>query len=402
MKKVLLSAFACDPTQGSELGNGWNWAIGLAKQGYEVHCLTRRVSKLNIQSFTKPDNLFFHYINLPFGLEALYSLSQPTMYLHYITWQWLAYKKAKFLHKKNCFNIAHHITWGSLQMGSFLYKLGIPFIFGPAGGGQEAPVAYKKYFLDHWKSEIKREKVSQLLTTWNPGFKKMLKKAQAVLVSNNDTYRLATSYGAKNVHLVFDVGLPFSFFPDHIPTKSNSTSPLLLLWVGRFLPRKGLLLVLDVMAKLKAYQNIQLTVVGDGDMKEAFLDAVKRLKLSDQVKWLGKVPFQEVKNYYNSHHIFVFTSLRDSGGVQLVEAMAYGLPVITLDLHGSGMIVEADRGIKVKVGKPEDTIEELAQAVLTLLQDREKLRVLSEGAFYFAKQHTLEKTIEKVTKEFYS
>jgi glycosyltransferase involved in cell wall biosynthesis len=401
MKKILLSAFACDPTEGSEPGNGWNWAVGLSQQGYEVHCLTREVGRQNIQSFTKPDNLFFHYINLPFGFERLYSFSQPTMYLHYLSWQWLAYKKAKGLHEEIVFDLIHHVTWGSLQMGSFLYKIEVPFIFGPAGGGQKAPVSFKKYFLDHWKSEVKREKVSQLFLKWNPGFKNMIKKASAVLVSNNDTFELAQRYGANNVHLVFDVGLPASFFPDMLLREHNFSTSLRLLWVGRFLPRKGLLLIVEVMAKLKNYPGITLTVVGDGEMRMAFIQAVEHLGLQDQVSWMGKIPFNEVKEVYASHDVFFFTSLRDSCGAQLIEAMAYGLPVITLNLHGSGMIVDTDRGITVEVSEPNTTVNELAKAVLELYEDRSKLKVLSEGASLYAKKHTWESIFTNVTNAFY-
>src|ERR1700712_204754 len=142
MKKLLLSVFACDPSIGSEDGNGWNWALGLADKGYEVHCLTRSVNQAGIESYPAPKNVTFHYIFMPMGTEKLFHAPGPAIYMYYMLWQWLAYKKAKGLHKTLNFDLAHHATWGSLQMGSFLYKLNLPFIFGPAGGGQKAPEAF--------------------------------------------------------------------------------------------------------------------------------------------------------------------------------------------------------------------------------------------------------------------
>jgi hypothetical protein len=38
--KILISAYACDPTQGSESGNGWNRAFSNAQHGHDVVCLT--------------------------------------------------------------------------------------------------------------------------------------------------------------------------------------------------------------------------------------------------------------------------------------------------------------------------------------------------------------------------
>jgi hypothetical protein len=129
MQKLLLSSFACDPSKGSEPGYGWNWSIGLAKKGWEVHCLTRAIGKIEIEKMDRPPNLHFHYVELPFYLEKLYKFSTAGMYLYYILWQWLAYKKADKLSRFNDFKIVHHVTWGSFQMGSFMYKLNIPFIW---------------------------------------------------------------------------------------------------------------------------------------------------------------------------------------------------------------------------------------------------------------------------------
>ncbi len=51
------------------------------------------------------------------------------MYLYYILWQWNAYKQAVALHSHYNFDVVHHVTWGSLQMGSFMYKINAPIHF---------------------------------------------------------------------------------------------------------------------------------------------------------------------------------------------------------------------------------------------------------------------------------
>lgn len=251
MEKIILSAFACDPYKGSEAGYGWHWAVGLINQGFEVHCLTSWKNQTNIEKQAGIEHLHFHYISLSQRMEKLYSSSQAAMYLYYMLWQWKAYQKAKLLCSMHQFKLAHHVTWGSLQQGSFLYRLNIPFIFGPAGGGQKAPEEFKAYFLNHWSAEEKREKVSKLLARFNPACKKMLRKASTVLVSNKDTYQLAHRVGAKNIYPTLDTTLPDSFFLQGFIPRQINEGQLKLIWVGRFMPRKGLLLVLDVMNELK-------------------------------------------------------------------------------------------------------------------------------------------------------
>src|SRR5690606_34206736 len=102
---------------------------------------------------------------------------------------------------------------GSLQLGSFFYKIPIPFILGPVGGGQKSPVAFKKYFGQSWQVEQRRERTSDFLVKFSPACKKMIKKAAAVWVSNPDTGELVKNINPSNVHSTLDAALPLDFFP---------------------------------------------------------------------------------------------------------------------------------------------------------------------------------------------
>jgi glycosyltransferase involved in cell wall biosynthesis len=399
--KVLLSAFACDPSKGSEPSHGWNWAIGLAKKGFEVHCFTREEGRRAIEKEATPANLHFHYHALPLGMEKMYYASTASMYLYYLLWQFTFVRKAKKLHRSVGFNLAHHVTWGSTQMGSFLYKLGIPFIFGPAGGGQKAPVSFKKYFLEHWAREENREKIANLLVAYSPSCKKMLNKANTVLVVNEETKQLVESLGAKNVFFAFDSGLPDDFFPENFTPKQLQPDQLKLIWIGRFMPRKGVLLMLEVMKELKNHPGITLTVVGDGEMRDVFTASLQTYALQNTVHWKGAVPFSEVRNYYATHDVFLYTSLRDSGGMQLFEANAFGLPVITNHLHGPGTIVNDATGIRCACETPEMAIAELKKAILHLYNNPEKVKAMSIAAHAFARRQNWPEKIDSIVNQYY-
>lgn len=399
--RILLSAFACEPNKGSEPGNGWNWAIGLAKRGYKVDCITRIIGQAEISKLAKSENLTFHYVKLPLGGEWLFESSNIGMYLYYFLWQWLAYKKAKQLHKVNCFQLAHHVTWGSTQMGSLMYKLGIPFIFGPAGGGQKAPLAFKKYFLNAWTTEERREKVSKWLLKYNPACKKMLIEADTVFVSNPDTANMVETVRKKPVVTTLDAALTNDFFSEKIIKKIPISGHLKLLWTGRFLTRKGLILLLDVMNELKDNPNITLTVVGDGEVRSDFLKKILENQLKSTVIWKGSVPYEQVKEYYKTHDVFIFTSLRDSCPAQLLEAMAYSMPVITLDLHGQAIIVNDKTGIKCDCINPEQTMHQLKQAILTFYNNPQLIEEKGKAAYLFAREQTWDKRIDFITTNYY-
>lgn len=401
IRKIALSAFACDPTKGSEPSNGWNWAVGLSNREFEVHCFTRIIGKTGIEKNNTFPNLVFHYVTLPFGFERLYKLSTIGMYFYYIFWQWAAYLQAKKIHSKISFDMCHHVTWGSTQMGSFMYKLPIPFIFGPAGGGQHAPTPFKEYFNSHWKAEQKRKYISTFLLRYNPACKRMIKNAYSILVSNPDTESMVKAVGGKNIVSTLDAALANDFFPLSPKYKNPKPGTLKLLWVGRFMPRKGLLLVLDVMDRLKDYPGITLTVVGDGEMRADFLLKVKHLGLDNSVVWTGMIPYSEVRSFYEQNDVFIFTSLRDSCPAQLIEAMAFTMPVVTLDLHGQSVIINDATGIKCSCSNPERTIIELTQAVLKLYNDSTLVAEKSRHAYEFAIKQTWDNKIDSIVNNYY-
>lgn len=401
MKKILLSAFACEPEKGSEEGNGWNWATGLANLGFEVHCITHDVNQTGIDAFARPQNLHFHYVKVPLVTSNL-SRMGPLIYPYYLSWQYLAYKAAARLNKRLKFDIAHHISWGSIQMGSHFYKLGIPFVFGPAGGGQHAPKAFKEYFGTYWPQETRREKISSIMINYNPGCKGMLKKAHAVLVSNTDTLTLVKSAGAVNYHFNLDTALPESFFPEVFNPKDPKPGQFKLLWVGRFMARKGVTMTLDVMRELRqTHPQIKLTIVGYGESKQDVIDHINKYQLQDTVTLAGRVSYQQVRNYYESHDVFLFNSLRDSCPAQVLEAAAFGMPVVTLDLHGQSLLVNDETGIRCPVTTPAQTVDELRKAIIYLYNNPQKVKQMSHAANKFAHTQTWPKKIAGIVADYY-
>lgn len=400
---ILLSAYSCCPNKGSEEGNGWNWAIQLSRKVSKVYCYTRSIhkdailyelEKLNIK------NLYFVFIDPPAFFERHYKSNKVGLYLHYIIWQWYAYVAAKRSLKCHLYDMVHHVTFASLQLGSFMYRLKIPFVFGPVGGGQVSPRAFKSYFGKYWKIELARNFISYLLLKLNPATRNSIRKANVVLVSNQETKRLAIKLGAPNPYLFFDTGLPTHFFPINKP-RLEFNGCLNILWVGRLLPRKGLKLVLDSLALIKEKVNFKLTIVGDGEMGEFVFDWIKELGLQKNVEWLGQIPFEEVKGHYLKSNLFILTSLRDSCPAQLLEAMSYGLPIITLDLHGASLAVPNDAGIKILPIDPEQTKNEIAQAIVLLSKDSDLLVNMGSKGYEFALLQTWDHKVQYVVDKFY-
>jgi glycosyltransferase involved in cell wall biosynthesis len=383
--------------------------VNLARKGYDVWCLTNVEDKKVIEAeqikLGMP-NLHIVIVELGMGLDKLLNPSSKTIYIHYYLWRKKAARIAKQMHKQVHFDIAHHVTFGSLQQGTFLWKLkGAKIIFGPVGGGQEALPEFKEYFGAAWRTEQIRSLISKFSIRYSANLKNTVSHSDHILVTNQDTANIVNRMRpreAGNVHLVLDNAIPLGMqnlrFIDRQPGKK-----LNLLWVGRMLPRKGLNLILHALSLVPEHVDYTFTIVGGGEQYR-FVDGwIKQYGLDpSRLNLLGQIPFTEVVHHYEKADVFIFCSLRDSCPAQLNEAMAFGLPVITLDIHGSSLAVHNDCGIKVKPTTKEATALEIAKAVTRFYEDVEFRKRCSKNAFNYAKGNTWEHKVELITSQFYN
>lgn len=383
---ILLSAYACEPNRGSEEGFGWNWATHLAREGHDIWVMTRPhtqdVIESELQSNPIP-GLHFMYVDVPEKYKRMLK-GQPGVYAHYFIWQRTIEQHAAAFIQSQQIDLIHHVTWGSLIGGSRLWKLGKPFVFGPVGGGQVAPTAFKEYFFHTWKQESIRTFITENILPRHPLTRTMLRHTALILATNSDTFRIAQQMGAPRAELFLDTGLPNSYFAEHHKSGFKDNH-LRILWVGRSLERKALRLSLEAVARLNF--PFEMTILGDGPQDALIPRWIEELNLSEKVNWKGRVPWHEVQQALETHEIFLFTSLRDSFGSQLLEAMSNGLAIVTLDHQGARDFVPESAGIRVPVTTPESTAIDLAKALKEFHDHPEKLEQMSKAALTFARKN---------------
>ena len=144
--RVLLSAFACEPGRGSEPGTGWHWTGALADLGHEVTVLTESQHREELLA-KRPDGVDFRFIDIPTS-PVPRSAKLLWTYDTYGRWQDAALRHVE--EQARQYDVAHHVTYGGLHLGSMLWRLPIPLVYGPVGGGQTAPASYWRYFGREW------------------------------------------------------------------------------------------------------------------------------------------------------------------------------------------------------------------------------------------------------------
>jgi glycosyltransferase involved in cell wall biosynthesis len=383
--KILLSAFSCSPAGGSEGAVGWNWAVATAERGHEVVVLTPSGDEQSIAAADTPETLSFVFVREPRGADLV--PGQLHWYVRYLRWQWAARRAAAGVLAGGGFDVVHHLTWASLQLGTFLGDLGPPLVFGPVGGGQTAPRALRTYYRGRWATELLRTIVTRALIRADPFAVRTMRQAAIAVADNDETATLMRRLGAGQVRQHSQCGVSEDDLRPPDPARRDEPE-LVLLWVGRFMPRKGLPLALEAMRRVPDGVPVRLRIVGYGPQDDDVSGWVDELGLGDRVELVGQVPYADMVATYRQADALLFTSIRDSGGIQLVEAMGQGLPCIVLKHQGAKLLVPPTAGLRVDVTTAVGTAVGLATAITRLAGDRDLWWTLANGAHEQAARHT--------------
>ena len=386
--KILLVGHACSPDHGSEPSTAWNWAWHLSAE-HEVwaifHDQYRPFCDRFLAAHPNP-RLHIHWCRLPAWQDPWDpEKGEQWLKLHYILWQRAALELGRQLHAEHHFDIAHQVTMGTISAPSPLWRLPVPFVWGSLGGGQTAPAAFRTYFGPSWKAETVRAlRVAAL--PYLPALRRTARQSALVLATNWETKRVLESAGGSRVDFFLDCGTLPGWLADEIPDRTSHAG-LTLLWSSRHEYRKALPLALEALAKVPTLP-VQLLVTGRGPQRPEWEKMAHELGIGERVKFLGMVPREELPGLFRSADAFLYTSLRDSSGSVVLEAMAQGLPILTLNHHGVGAFVPDDAGIKIAVTEPAETVAALAQGIERLAKQRAERVAMGQAGWQFARRQT--------------
>lgn len=153
---------------------------------------------------------------------------------------------------------------------------------------------------------------------------------------------------------------------DEIPTRS-SDSPIRLLSVGRVTKAKNLPLLIDAVGLLvnQEHLDLELEIVGSGPASDEIAQYIADHGLVSRIHMAGRRDGADLIEAYDRADIFVMTSLSDSFGMVLVEAMARGVPTIAPDMVGiRDVVIHQTTGLLV-----EHRAEAISDAVVRILRE---------------------------------
>jgi len=362
--------------------------------------LTSGMFKDKIEEYqaNNKNGITFVYLDSALGLKVL-SIPFFGAYLHFYLWLFKARKVIKKIKKEEWINyeFAHHVTYSTIKMGTPLFDIPVPVLLGPLGGAAPVDKSLRKYFGSHYFSEWVKEKFSSFLSIINPAVKKSVSGAKHIFYSNSYVEKFILRYKPVSLSKMYDAGLA-DYFAMEMPQRTLGNE-INIIWVGRMLPRKGLNLAIESFNQVslleKKGRTLKLIIAGEGAMRKSAEALAAKYKLQDNILFLGNTSHNVLVDYYSKGHVFLFPSLKDSCPMQVFEAMATGLPVVTLDHQGMTEQIIAGTGKKIPIGAGIDYPVELAKAIQNIISGDEAYSNYCSAAYKHGQEQIWSKRIKK-------
>ncbi len=171
-----------------------------------------------------------------------------------------------------------------------------------------------------------------------------------------------------------------------------------ILFLARVTKAKGIMLALEVFQKLSPkYPTLKYTVVGDGsDLDEA--KAFVNDNAIPNVTFTGALSGDKLVDEFKRADLYLFTSYHEGMPTSVLEAMAFGLPVVTHPVGGMVDFFSENMGYAVNTFEAADFVPPIEE----LIEDQEKARRISEYNHQYAKEHFLASMVaQRMEKIFY-
>ena len=396
---MLVSAFAFSPARGSEPGIGWNVGSRLAafhdvtilccpKLGDEDY---RREVEEHLRKTGPIPGLEVQYVEPPLlsrlFQRPLISFATPLYFLGYAAWQRAAFAEADRLHRQRAFDLAHQLTITGFREPGYLWKLGIPFVWGPVAGASDLPWRYFKML--SWRDRFfygMKNLANAAHKRMKPRPRRAGRAAKHIFVTTVEDHRLISGRWGFDSQVLLDTGAPDL---QGRVREYDGRRPLRLVWSGLHVGRKALPLLLGAAAELNreiTERRFELKILGGGSQSVAWRALSRKLGIDDVLTWTGQIPRQRALEEMRDGDVFVFTSLQEGTSTVVMEALALGLPVICHDACGMGVAVNDTCGIKVPMNGPDISQSGFAAAIRSLLADPRRVQALSAGGLARAKE----------------
>lgn len=370
-KRMLLVAPNLSRRMGGEALKALQIFVELRAMGIDAVQLTH--ARVREELARDEPTLPVHYVEDGPLQIALHKLGGANL----LSWlnSWQLHRRARSLANELAVDLVH-FTAPISPVVPYFSIAPHPVVIGPLNGNIHYPPAFRD-------RQPRRASLEAALLPWTQkllGLFARGKRKAILLVAGGERTRQALRLGGcSDLQMVasVDCGLPAGLFKRPLlPQRGRNHA---FVFIGRLIPLKGVDLAIEAIAR--AGRPFTLDVIGDGPERAKLETLTANLGIADQVNFKGWVPpgdrlFELLGRYRG----LVFPSLREANGIVFQEAMAIGLPIVTLKWGGATELLDQSSALLIEPAGVEEVVEGLAGAVRRLAVDEELAGRLARAA----------------------
>lgn len=401
--KIFVSAYACEPGSGSEIGVGWHWVIEMSKH-FNLWVLTRLSNRHTIESWITQhpeySHIHFLYFDLP-KWARFWKKGLRGVRTYYNIWQLFTNDIVRRTMQKNDIHIFHHLTYGNVLWRVSSYGQRQFFIWGPVGGVETIPDEYSRFYQKKMRlvEQLRCIVVSNLKL--NCGFKRRCKNADLILCKTDILRQHIPECYLDKAVLFTDVAVDNLLEAPPI-TESNPNKRVDFITVGRLDPWRGYDLAIEAFAKVvRLNKNIHLTIIGKGSDKERLNNLIDELSLTRKVTMTGALSMEQYQEYMRNCDVVVNASLKEGAVTVAFDSMAMGKPLICIDTTGYTRYFSSEYAEIIQRGDRKTTIQALADSMIKLMDAHTRFEMgkkAQQASSQFTWAHRGEEIFAVITK----
>jgi glycosyltransferase involved in cell wall biosynthesis len=310
---------------------------------------------------------------------TIYKVGIHKKNLHYwrktevLEWLFKANRKLKTMLAENQYDLAHAFFGFPTGWLTYRYRTKLPYIISLRGS--DVPGANPRLGLEY-----------KLLAGL---FQKIWTHADLRVTNSKGLAQRAKRFAPSLDYQVIPNGIDTDRFTPAANTAAPE--PFKLITVGRISEVKRLdLAIKGIHHARKQGADVELTIVGDGNLIDELKQLTEKLELTDKVHFTGWLESDQLPQCYQKHHAFLMTSINEGMNNAMLEAMASGLPIISTACEGTQELV-TDNGLIISDPSPEN----IAKAIIEIAKDPKRYDQMAELSQKMAEKFSWANTAEQ-------
>ena len=377
MKKVLVTAYACEPEKGSEPGVGWGWSNALAAH-VDLTVVTRANNQEVIEEWyerTDPEGKLrrprFEYYDPP--RWALWLKRKKILPVQMFFGLWKLGVALRYRRRLGEFDLIHQLTYGSIVFPGLWWRSPKPVVLGPIGGTSTVSENYiSLYGKRIWKERFR----AFVIRHWDllPWARLSFRRADLIACSNSEANEILAKRYPGKTETMTEIGAERSRVTlGELP--KHEGNDLKLVWIGMVEPWKAWSIAIQAVRRandlLGDEGTVSLTMLGRGQEEGAAHALAEKLGLGERVTFFQRIPLDDLHDLIEKSHAMVFSSVKDTSGTVVLEGMGHGKAMLCINHQGVGDMTTDETAIRVEPGTIEETVEGFAEGMVRLAKDPE-------------------------------